>query len=67
MAQMGHTDPTVTLGLYAKAMSATEENRERLRTVVGGAAQLADVEQVGDQVDGDSGGDARPQVDRAAA
>ncbi len=38
MAHMGHTDPTVTLGLYAKAMSATEEDRERLRTLVEGPA-----------------------------
>jgi integrase len=36
MGQMGHTDPTVTLGLYAKVMSVGEGDRERLRALVGG-------------------------------
>ena len=37
MAQMGHTDPTVTLGLYAKVMSVGDDDRERLRALVGGS------------------------------
>lgn len=36
MGQVGHTDPTVTLGLYAKVMSVGDEDRERLRALVGG-------------------------------
>jgi integrase len=36
MAQMGHTDPTVTLGLYAKVMSGGDADRERLRSLVEG-------------------------------
>ena len=35
MGQMGHTDPTVTLGLYAKVMSVGEDDRDRLRALVG--------------------------------
>ena len=36
MGQMGHTDPTVTLGLYAKVISVGDEDRDRLRTLVEG-------------------------------
>lgn len=36
MGQMGHTDPTVTLGLYAKVMSVGDDDRERLRLLVAG-------------------------------
>jgi integrase len=36
MAQLGHTDPTVTLGIYAQAMTASDEDRERLRLLVEG-------------------------------
>jgi hypothetical protein len=36
MGQMGHTDPTVTLGLYAKTMAVSEKDRARLRTLVEG-------------------------------
>jgi integrase len=35
MGQMGHTDPTMTLGLYAQPIA--EEDRERLRVLVEGA------------------------------
>ena len=35
--QMGHTDPTVTLGLYAKVMQVSDQDRERLRQLVDGA------------------------------
>jgi integrase len=37
MAQLGHTDPTVTLGIYAQAMTSSDEDRERLRLLVEGA------------------------------
>jgi hypothetical protein len=37
MRQMGHTSPTMTLGLYAQVMDASDEDRERLRTLVEGA------------------------------
>jgi integrase len=36
MAQMGHMDPTVTLGLYAKVMAVSDADRERLRVLVDG-------------------------------
>ena len=36
MAQLGHTDPTVTLGIYAQAMTSRDEDRERLRSLVEG-------------------------------
>jgi len=35
MAQMGHTSPTMTLGLYAQVMSVANEDREKLRALVG--------------------------------
>jgi len=35
MAQLGHTDPTVTLGIYAQAMTASDRDRERLKELVG--------------------------------
>lgn len=35
MRQMGHTDPSVTLGIYAQVMQAREEDRARLRALVG--------------------------------
>jgi len=31
---MGHTDPTVTLGLYAKVINVGEADRDRLRALV---------------------------------
>ncbi len=36
MAQMGHTDPTMTLGLYAQVMSMADGDRDRLRVLVEG-------------------------------
>jgi integrase len=36
MAQLGHTDPTVTLGIYAQAMTSSDNDRERLRLLVEG-------------------------------
>lgn len=44
MAQLGHTDPAVTLGIYAQAMTSSEDDRERLRLLVEGddlAARMA--------------------------
>jgi integrase len=37
MAQLGHTDPTVTLGIYAQTMTSSDDDRERLRLLVEGA------------------------------
>lgn len=37
MAQLGHTHPSLTLGIYAQAMTASDEDRERLRLLVEGA------------------------------
>jgi integrase len=39
MGQMGHTDPTVTLGIYAQVMRSSDEARKHLRMLVGGAEQ----------------------------
>jgi hypothetical protein len=36
MAQMGHTSPAMTLGLYAQVMNVAEADRQRLRTLVQG-------------------------------
>jgi hypothetical protein len=36
MAQLGHTDPTVTLCIYAQAMTSSDDDRERLRLLVEG-------------------------------
>lgn len=36
MGQLGHTDPTVTLGIYAQAMTSSDDDRERLRLLVEG-------------------------------
>jgi hypothetical protein len=41
MAQMGHTDPTVTLGIYAQVINASDEDRKRLRTLVQGSDEDA--------------------------
>jgi integrase len=38
IGQMGHSDPTVTLGIYAQVMRASDGDRERLRALVGGTA-----------------------------
>lgn len=38
MRQMGHTTPGFTLSIYAAAMDAGEEERERLRVLVEGTA-----------------------------
>jgi integrase len=45
MGQMGHTDPTLTLGLYARVMSATDDDRKRLRELVAGGAEHLVVDQ----------------------
>jgi integrase len=42
MAQLGHTDPTVTLGIYAQAMTSNDDDRERLRLLVEGADLAVD-------------------------
>jgi hypothetical protein len=42
MAQLGHTDPTVTLGIYAQAMTSSDEDRERLRLLVEGGDLAVD-------------------------
>ena len=36
MEQLGHTDPKVTLGIYARVMRRSEGDRERLRALVDG-------------------------------
>jgi integrase len=42
MAQLGHTDPTVTLGIYAQAMTSSDDDRERLRLLVEGGDLTGD-------------------------
>jgi integrase len=42
MAQLGHTDPTVTLGIYAQAMTSSDADRERLRLLVEGGDLAGD-------------------------
>ncbi len=44
MAQMGHTDPAITIGIYSKVMRP--EDRARLRAIVGYPAPAADLEGV---------------------
>jgi len=34
MSQLGHTNPTVTLGIYAQAMTSSDDDRERLRLLI---------------------------------
>jgi len=36
MDQIGHTNPTVTLGIYAQLMRVSDEDRQRLRALPGG-------------------------------
>jgi integrase len=38
MKQMGHTDPTVTYGICAQVMATSDEDRARLRQLVGESA-----------------------------
>jgi integrase len=40
MDQIGHTSPTVTLGIYAQVMRASDVDRGRLRALVGDEAYL---------------------------
>ncbi len=42
MAQMGHTSPTMTLGLYAQVMNVTDADKERLRRLVQGGYLAVD-------------------------
>jgi integrase len=42
MAQMGHTSPTMTLGLYAQVMNVAEADRDRLRHLVNGGYLAVD-------------------------
>ena len=46
MAQLGHTDPAMTLGIYARVMLDGEGEREALRALVEGAdwAETARIE-----------------------
>jgi hypothetical protein len=37
MEQVGHTDPKVTLGIYARVMRRSQQERERLRELFDGA------------------------------
>lgn len=39
---LGHTDPTVTLGIYTQAMTSSDDDRERLRLLVEGGDLAAD-------------------------
>jgi hypothetical protein len=41
MAQCGHTDPKVTLGIYAKAMDRRDGEPERLKALVEGRELVA--------------------------
>jgi hypothetical protein len=41
MAQCGHTDPQITLGIYAKAMDRRDGEPERLRALVEGREWVA--------------------------
>jgi hypothetical protein len=36
MQQVGHTDPKVTLGIYAQVMLRKDGERERLRAMIAG-------------------------------
>jgi integrase len=48
MDQIGHTNPNVTLGIYAQVMRASDGDRERLRALVEGGEQDSDIhEQIG--------------------
>ena len=40
MDQIGHSSPTVTLGIYAQVMRTSDEDRKRLRQLVEGSDQL---------------------------
>jgi integrase len=43
MDQLGHSNPTVTLGIYAQVMRVSDEDRERLRALVEGVEQDGDI------------------------
>jgi integrase len=45
MAQLGHTDPTMTLGLYAKALTSKSRRADRALTGAGGEISAADARQ----------------------
>ncbi len=65
MGQMGHSDPTVTLGLYAKVMSVGEADRGRLRALVGGG-YLALAGTDGDSSASDAHSDEAPTTSETA-
>jgi hypothetical protein len=37
MSEAGHASPQMTLGIYARAMEASDEDRDRLRALVEGS------------------------------
>jgi integrase len=43
MDQIGHSNPTVTLGIYAQVMRVSDEDRGRLRALVEGGEQDGDI------------------------
>lgn len=43
MAEVGHTDPKVTLGIYAQVMRRDEAARDRLRALLEGFAELEEL------------------------
>jgi hypothetical protein len=42
MAQIGHTNPAMTLGLYAQVMNGSQVDRDRLRALVYGGYLAVD-------------------------
>jgi len=48
MDQIGHSNPNVTLGIYAQVMRVSDVDREQLRTLVEGGEQVGEIhEQIG--------------------
>ena len=43
--QIGHTNPMVTLGIYAQVMRVSDEDRGRLRLLVEGGEQDGDMQE----------------------
>jgi integrase len=43
MDQIGHSNPTVTLGIYAQVMGVSDKDRGRLRALVEGGEQDGDI------------------------
>jgi hypothetical protein len=55
MGQLGHTDPAITLGIYAQEMDRRDGETERLKKLVTGDEWTANGQPTGETTEGSNG------------